>query len=828
MRIERLTAHAFGPLRGESLELAPGLTVVSGPNESGKSSWHAATRAAVCGVRRGRGAATKVDAEFASRHRPWDDPERWAVEARVALDDGRTIDISQDLAGKVACRAVEVGFGRDVSHEILDGTPDASRWLGLDRDAFAATVCVNQAQILSVADSAASLQDHIQRAATTRGTDATAAEAIERLVAFRRDRVGADRENARGPLRLARNRLAMAREELADARRQHAEYVDLVARVELAEHAAADALNRLRAAEAAFAAREAEAIGRRATRARALTEKYPTPPASGAARDVVSDAVAAALDGWRQRPSAMALRGPTAAELEREIASLPEPPQGDLEPDPAVVAALHDLQRAADAAQLMADAEVERPDPAGTPRRARTGMGVLIAAIGALTSVALLAAGSVAAAVAAIGVALAAAAWTVFGPAEGSARAERSAAEAVAVRRQHAATRVADATTSLVDALRSRGVEVAGDPGEAAARYLAACRARSEQLSAASRREPLTRAAEARRAAEHAAAEVERRVHAARQALFDAASAAGVAADAAPEAVVAALVEWQRRRTEASRRAEEARAEWHELQALLGGATLDALEAEAVESCARADRAARQLGENAPVLPPGDLARVRDELRERHAAARSDADELAGALELLTRQVPDVAEAEEAVAAAEAEWERVQALAATLDDALELLREAQDRVHRDLAPVLKDAIIRWLPAVCAGRWTDVAVDPATLAISVKEADTGRWREARLLSEGTREQIYLLLRVAMAQHLVTTGETAPLILDEVTAQCDSDRKRQLLGVLHAVSAERQVVMFTHDAEVTAWAERELAGPRDRLVRLRAPALERVLV
>jgi DNA repair protein SbcC/Rad50 len=114
MRIERVTALAFGPFEGESLDLAPGLTVVSGPNESGKSTWHAALRAAICGVRRGRGANTKADAAFEDHHRPWDGDGRWAVEVRLALDDGRTIEISQDLAGKVACRATDVVLGRDV------------------------------------------------------------------------------------------------------------------------------------------------------------------------------------------------------------------------------------------------------------------------------------------------------------------------------------------------------------------------------------------------------------------------------------------------------------------------------------------------------------------------------------------------------------------------------------------------------------------------------------------------------------------------------------------------------------------------------------------
>jgi exonuclease SbcC len=163
----------------------------------------------------------------------------------------------------------------------------------------------------------------------------------------------------------------------------------------------------------------------------------------------------------------------------------------------------------------------------------------------------------------------------------------------------------------------------------------------------------------------------------------------------------------------------------------------------------------------------------------------------------------------------------VQVLARDVDTTLQLLRAAEERVHRDLAPVLGQAVARWLPAVSAGRYSEISVDPSDLSVTVKEAESGRWRHARLLSEGTREQIYLLLRVAMAEHLVTTPERAPLLLDEVTAQCDGERKRELLDVLHQLSGERQVILFTHDDEVAAWAQAALHAPDDRLVTLAAP-------
>jgi hypothetical protein len=47
-----------------------------------------------------------------------------------------------------------------------------------------------------------------------------------------------------------------------------------------------------------------------------------------------------------------------------------------------------------------------------------------------------------------------------------------------------------------------------------------------------------------------------------------------------------------------------------------------------------------------------------------------------------------------------------------------------------------------------------------------------------------------------------------------------RKAHLLDVLHRLSAERQVVLFTHDDDVLAWAQQRLDGERDSVVMLPA--------
>ena len=103
MRFESVTAHAFGPFRERSLQLGQGMTVIHGPNESGKSTWHAALYVGLCGIRRASGLRAD-DREFRNRHRPWDG-EGWEVSTVVQLADGRRVELRHDLNGKVACQA---------------------------------------------------------------------------------------------------------------------------------------------------------------------------------------------------------------------------------------------------------------------------------------------------------------------------------------------------------------------------------------------------------------------------------------------------------------------------------------------------------------------------------------------------------------------------------------------------------------------------------------------------------------------------------------------------------------------------------------------------
>ena len=765
-----------------------------GPNESAKSTWHAAVYAALCGRR--RGAASAEDRRFETRHRPWDRDD-WLVSAEIVLDDGRRIELRQDLAGRVDCHAIDLDLGTDLSAEILNGgMPDASRWLGLDRRSFAATASIAQAAMLAVLEHPAGLQEHLQRAADTAGADATAAGAIDRIDGFHREHVGADRVNAVRPLRTAVVAERHAAEHVEQARAQRSEYERAVVAAAVRRDQADSAQAALRRHEAAAARMVADRLRAQAREAAELDRELTGPRPDPAADDQLATRVAVAVATWHAAAVAasrapVADRGPDDAALSDDPAG--EVPTGDVDVDDE----LWDLARRLDRHREPADPAVWQRFQTARARvaaiRAGRARARWVGAGGALlvlAAVALAILGRPGYAVGSLGLgaAVLVAAYLIGrGGALAPAQAELSAAELA-----HAADEQA-----AHDALHQRRIAEArcaelGVPVEPAAlRALFRDRAgvgRDQQW-----RDSLADAH--RRAGDE---------------LLVVAAECGIAADS-PSDAAAALEKWSLERVDRADRAERARDRWARRVALLDGRELAELVAAADEAERRADATRAALGDDSE----GEPALLGDQqLAQARAAARAAADaaaEAQGALAERERSLPSVAEAEEALARAEAELARVRDLDLTLRLTRRFLVSAQERAHRDIAPLLADTVRRSLPAVTGGRYHDVIVDPSTLAVRVC-GPTRRWRAADQLSHGTAEQVYLLLRLALARHLVRDGTTCPMLLDDVTVHADGRRVSALLDLLHEAAEDRQIVLFTQQDQVLEWARTHLRDPR----------------
>ncbi len=118
-----------------------------------------------------------------------------------------------------------------------------------------------------------------------------------------------------------------------------------------------------------------------------------------------------------------------------------------------------------------------------------------------------------------------------------------------------------------------------------------------------------------------------------------------------------------------------------------------------------------------------------------------------------------------------------------------------------------------------GRYTDVLVDPSTLQVEVC-GPSRDWHPAHRLSYGTAEQVYLLLRIALADHLTRGHDTCPLILDDVTVHADAARTSEILALLLKISEQRQVILFTQEEQVADWAHEHLTGA-DHALRTLSP-------
>ncbi len=952
MRFESVRAHHFGPFHNKTLDLAPGMNVVYGPNEAGKSSWHAALYVGLCGLQRGRGQPVKDAREFAARHRPWDNSSAWEAGAVVTLADGRRVELRHDLAGRVDSSAQDAEIaGKDYSGEIIfERAPDGSRWLGLNRKSFLSTACIRQADILRILSDANSLQEDMQRAAATAGTDATAAAALRRLNDYRTEHVGSSRAPTK-PLRTTASAAATAKSALEQARSKHVEYMERGAVLERLEHTEQDAQREADAVRATLAEAEADAFETRLRRARELDELFPDgAPHPSPERDALAERVTAALTMWRNRPTPAELCGTTVEEIDQMIAEsdakltaaraavaereaeeaerrlnrvreldtlFPDGPPRASAADENLAAqvisaletweslpAVHepdgpsveDIER-----ELAAfDARVSAAPPASGPRRllpllvasclAIVGGGVIVLALPDLLAVGAAVAGAGLAGVLA---------WLAMSRLDRQSvdvRSEvvldvhrmaieqrldsrlreqeryesdlRQRSSVIERLKEAAAACGSDALKPEAQAQALRGWQdrrkitlrerekrseqwdelqglLAGQSFEEVASEAKRLRDQAVVLTSAADQTQLDDARqrnitsdeftrleresntqrnnwENERGERRAAKEQQRndaaRVEAAVDKVRRAAKAAEVMADD-EDGLAEALEKWQEYRKESIERAEQQGKDWDELQQLLGEGSLDEIEVELARL--RNDATARVTAVGVAALAN---ARALQPTQETLAALQDKADNAFAQwndervrLEEFEKTLPSVADAEDTLDAVLREQERVAQLDRTLDRTIHFLEQAQEQIHRNIAPILRSTVLEWLPRVTAGRYSDCRINPESLLVEISGSG-GRWRHAQLLSHGTAEQTYLLLRLALSRHLTKQGEVCPLILDDVVSASDAERKRVVLETLLAISESTQVILFTHEDDVRGWARDRLAGPPNRLIEL----------
>ena len=74
-----------------------------------------------------------------------------------------------------------------------------------------------------------------------------------------------------------------------------------------------------------------------------------------------------------------------------------------------------------------------------------------------------------------------------------------------------------------------------------------------------------------------------------------------------------------------------------------------------------------------------------------------------------------------------------------------------------------------------------------------------------LSDGTRDQLFLALRLAGIERHLQDREPVPLIIDDILVNFDDARARSTLQCLAELATKTQVLLFTHHQHVVDLAK-----------------------
>jgi len=226
--------------------------------------------------------------------------------------------------------------------------------------------------------------------------------------------------------------------------------------------------------------------------------------------------------------------------------------------------------------------------------------------------------------------------------------------------------------------------------------------------------------------------------------------------------------------------------------------------------------------EDAPPDPDG----LRVELEARVEEIRRDLEELreeAGDLQAEIRGLSQeetvdlvegaLAELREERASLRRERDRLWALARAV-------RVAERRYRDAHQPELTLRAGRYLERFTGGRYARLVLGDEGNADSLLLQAAhlpGTQSVSEPLSTGTREQVFMALRLAVVDQMDREGARLPLILDETLVNWDQERRQRALDLLTDVAAERQVLLFTCHPGVAREAEErgarriDLPGP-----------------
>lgn len=132
---------------------------------------------------------------------------------------------------------------------------------------------------------------------------------------------------------------------------------------------------------------------------------------------------------------------------------------------------------------------------------------------------------------------------------------------------------------------------------------------------------------------------------------------------------------------------------------------------------------------------------------------------------------------------------------ATLSVAQTLIDDAVRRFEREYQPEMMEDIRRLFAMMTADRYTEVRRRMNQQSTLVVIQKGGTEKVPAQLSTGTREQLYLAMRLAYVIHYCRRNEPLPLVMDDVLVNFDATRAAGTIDALAEVARSTQIIFLT---------------------------------
>lgn len=164
------------------------------------------------------------------------------------------------------------------------------------------------------------------------------------------------------------------------------------------------------------------------------------------------------------------------------------------------------------------------------------------------------------------------------------------------------------------------------------------------------------------------------------------------------------------------------------------------------------------------------------------------------------------------------DYVRLKASSFVIARAIESYRE------KNQAPLLKRAA-EYFKTLTLGSFRGLEADPSEGDREVLVGVRANRKHVPVsgMSEGTRDQLYLALRLAAIERHLETGPPVPVIVDDILVQFDNKRARAALEALGMLAAHTQVLVLTHHEHLLPLAEQATAKSVLAIHRLETPSL-----